>query len=171
VESPGALRPPGDVGDTLRNPVDSRRLPFHPGQAAFFRSTERPSTGDSRLALAKRICDRLETIRAPLDPSNPFCFLPDLRIGTRVPGANRMTVWGKGLFETDERLLAERRAGAVGAGIGPAEEKPSRMVCVRSEGRYARSAGRTGMDAVMGSKNLTIENVLGDRMGADSRKG
>ena len=88
-----------------------------------------------------------------------------------MPGANRMTVWGKGPFETDERLLAERRADAVGAGIGPAEEKPSRMVCVRSEGRYARSAGRTGMDAVMGSKNLTIENVLGDRMGADSRKG
>jgi aldehyde:ferredoxin oxidoreductase len=63
-------------------------------------------------------------------------------------------VWGEGFFETDERLLAETHRDAVVACIGPAGEKLSRMACVIFEGRYARSAGRTGMGAVMGSKNL-----------------
>jgi aldehyde:ferredoxin oxidoreductase len=65
-------------------------------------------------------------------------------------------VWGKGFFETDERLLAETQRDAVVAGIGPAGEKLSRMACVMFEGRYARSAGRTGMGAVMGSKGAPI---------------
>ena len=43
-----------------------------------------------------------------------------------VPGGNRTTVWGKGFFETDERLLAETHRDAVAAGIGPAGEKLSR---------------------------------------------
>ena len=175
--------------------------------------TARSFLGGSGLG-AKLIRDRLKTIRGPLDPSNPLCFLPGLLCGTMVPGANRTTVcalspatdawgearaggawapmlkyagydgaiftgkaaqpvyvwiendrveirpadrvWGKGFFETDERLLAETQRDAVVAGIGPAGEKLSRMACVMFEGRYARSAGRTGMGAVMGSKGAPI---------------
>jgi len=167
----------------------------------------------------KIIRDRLATIRGPLDPSNPLCFLPGLLCGTAVPGSNRTTVcalspattawgearaggawapmlkyagydgaiftgkaaqpvyvwiendhveirpadrlWGKGFFETDERLLAETHGEAIVAGIGQAGERLSRMACVMFEGRYARSAGRTGMGAVMGSKNLKAVVVRG----------
>ena len=70
-------------------------------------------------------------------------------------------LWGKGFFETDERLLAETHKDAIVAGIGQAGEKLSRMACVMFEGRYARSAGRTGMGAVMGSKNLKAVVVRG----------
>jgi aldehyde:ferredoxin oxidoreductase len=168
---------------------------------------------------AKIIRDRLKTIRGPLDPSNPLCFMPGLLCGTVVPGSNRTTVcalspatdawgearaggawapmlkyagydgviftgkaaqpvyvwiendrveirpadrlWGKGFFETDERLLAETHKDAIVAGIGQAGERLSRMACVMFEGRYARSAGRTGMGAVMGSKNLKAVVVRG----------
>jgi aldehyde:ferredoxin oxidoreductase len=167
----------------------------------------------------KIIRERLATIRGPLDPSNPLCFLPGLLCGTAVPGSNRTTVcalspatnawgearaggawapmlkyagydgaiftgkaaqpvyvwienehveirpagrlWGKGFFETDERLLAETHGEAIVAGIGQAGEKLSRMACIMFEGRYARSAGRTGMGAVMGSKNLKAVVVRG----------
>jgi len=71
------------------------------------------------------------------------------------------TLWGKGFFETDERLLQATHKDAIVAGIGPAGEKLSRMACVMFEGRYARSAGRTGMGAVMGSKNLKAVVVRG----------
>ena len=168
---------------------------------------------------AKIIRERLKTIRGPLDPSNPLCFVPGLLCGTVVPGSNRTTVcglspatnawgearaggawspmlkyagydgaiftgkarhpvyvwiendhveirpadrlWGKGFFETDERLLAETHKDAIVAAIGQAGEKLSRMACVMFEGRYARSAGRTGMGAVMGSKNLKAVVVRG----------
>ena len=70
-------------------------------------------------------------------------------------------LWGKGFFETDERLLAETHKDAIVAGIGQAGEKLSHMGCVMFEGRYARSAGRTGMGAVMGSKNLKAVVVRG----------
>jgi aldehyde:ferredoxin oxidoreductase len=70
-------------------------------------------------------------------------------------------LWGKGFFETDERLLAQTHPDAIVAGIGQAGEKLSAMACVMFEGRYARSAGRTGMGAVMGSKNLKAVVVRG----------
>ena len=43
---------------------------------------------------AKIIRERLKTIRGPLDPSNPLCFMPGLLCGTVVPGSNRTTVCG-----------------------------------------------------------------------------
>jgi len=168
---------------------------------------------------AKLIHDRLKTIKGPLAPANPLCFMPGLLCGTLVPGANRTTVcalspatnawgearaggawapmlkyagydgviftgkakkpvyvwiendqveirpaeklWGKGFFETDERLLQETHPDAIVAGIGQAGEKLSRMACVMFEGKYARSAGRTGMGAVMGSKHLKAVVVRG----------
>ena len=41
---------------------------------------------------AKLIYDRLKTIKDPLHPSNPLCFMPGLLCGTMVPGANRTAV-------------------------------------------------------------------------------
>ncbi|HSB70008.1 MAG TPA: aldehyde ferredoxin oxidoreductase family protein [Candidatus Methylomirabilis sp.] len=70
-------------------------------------------------------------------------------------------LWGKGFYETDARLLQETHRDAIVAGIGPAGETRSRMACVMFEGKYARSAGRTGMGAVMGSKNLKAVVVRG----------
>jgi aldehyde:ferredoxin oxidoreductase len=70
-------------------------------------------------------------------------------------------LWGKGFFETDERLRAATHPDAVVAAIGQAGEKLSRMACVMFEGAYARSAGRTGMGAVMGSKQLKAVVVRG----------
>ncbi len=70
-------------------------------------------------------------------------------------------LWGKGFFETDERLLQATHKDAIVAAIGPAGEKLSRMACVMFEGQYARSAGRTGMGAVMGSKKLKAVVVRG----------
>ncbi len=168
---------------------------------------------------AKLIQDRLKTIKGPLAPANPLCFMPGLLCGTVVPGANRTTVcalspatnawgearaggawapmlkyagydgviftgkakkpvyvwiendqveirpaeklWGKGFFETDERLLQETHPDAIVAGIGQAGERLSRMACVMFEGKYARSAGRTGMGAVMGAKHLKAVVVRG----------
>ncbi len=70
-------------------------------------------------------------------------------------------LWGTGFFETDARLLQETHKDAIVAAIGPAGEKLSRMACVMFEGTYARSAGRTGMGAVMGSKHLKAVVVRG----------
>lgn len=70
-------------------------------------------------------------------------------------------LWGKGFYETDQRLLQETHPDAIVAAIGQAGEKQSRMACVMFEGPYARSAGRTGMGAVMGAKNLKAVVVRG----------
>jgi aldehyde:ferredoxin oxidoreductase len=79
----------------------------------------------------------------------------------RVEIRSAEKVWGKGFYETDARLLAETHSDAVVAGVGPAGEKLSRMACVMFEGAYARSAGRVGMGAVMGSKLLKAVVVRG----------
>jgi aldehyde:ferredoxin oxidoreductase len=206
--------PKGYTGKLLWVDLTSGRIATTP----LDEDTARTVLGGSGLG-AKLIRERLKTIRGPLDPSNPLCFMPGLLCGTVVPGANRITVcalspatnawgearaggawapmlkyagydgaiftgkatrpayvwiendrveirpadglWGKGFFETDERLIAETHEDAIVAGIGPAGEKLSRMACVMFEGRYARSAGRTGMGAVMGSKNLKAVVVRG----------
>ena len=54
-------------------------------------ATAKQYLGGSGLG-AKLIRDRLKTIRGPLDPSNPLCFMPGLLCGTLVPGSNRTTV-------------------------------------------------------------------------------
>jgi aldehyde:ferredoxin oxidoreductase len=206
--------PKGYVGKLLWVDLTSGKITTTPLDDA----TTKSFLGGSGLG-AKLIRDRLKTIKGPLDPSNPLCFMPGLLCGTLVPGANRTTVcalspatdawgearaggawapmlkyagydgaiftgkakqpvyvwiendrveirpadrvWGKGFFETDECLLAETHQDAIVAGIGQAGEKLSRMACVMFEGRYARSAGRTGMGAVMGSKHLKAVVVRG----------
>jgi len=62
-------------------------------------------------------------------------------------------VWGKDSFETDRILREiEKSPNAGVTSIGPAGEKLSRYACINSE--LYRQAGRGGVGAVMGSKNL-----------------
>ncbi|AEG16481.1 Aldehyde ferredoxin oxidoreductase [Desulfofundulus kuznetsovii DSM 6115] len=62
-------------------------------------------------------------------------------------------LWGKDTYATEDAVLAEvGQKGAQAVVIGPAGENLVRFACI--ENNYWRSAGRTGMGAVMGSKKL-----------------
>ncbi len=61
-------------------------------------------------------------------------------------------LWGKQVLETHQALQAELDEHARTAIIGPGGEKRVRFACVMHDILHA--AGRTGMGAVMGSKNL-----------------
>jgi len=64
------------------------------------------------------------------------------------------SLWGKDTFETEEMLLEREGKPAGVACIGPAGEKMALLANIMHDGRNARAAGRGGMGAVMGSKNL-----------------
>jgi aldehyde:ferredoxin oxidoreductase len=61
-------------------------------------------------------------------------------------------VWGKTTNETEDRLKAETHEEAHVCSIGPAGEKLALTACVMNDKH--RAAGRSGVGAVMGSKNL-----------------
>ncbi|HEX3030840.1 MAG TPA: aldehyde ferredoxin oxidoreductase C-terminal domain-containing protein, partial [Bacillota bacterium] len=61
--------------------------------------------------------------------------------------------WGKDTFQTEDAILAEvGQPESQALAIGPAGENLVRFACI--ENNYWRSAGRTGVGAVMGSKNV-----------------
>ena len=65
----------------------------------------------------------------------------------------KKTVWGKGNFDTEEILREEFQDQRLAVmSIGQAGERLSRLGCITNDRN--RQAGRTGMGAVMGSKNL-----------------
>lgn len=68
-------------------------------------------------------------------------------------------LWGLGNFETEKILLERIGEGSV-ASIGQAGENQVFYASVHSD--FGRQAGRTGMGAVMGSKNLKAVVVHGD---------
>ncbi|MCL5046604.1 MAG: aldehyde ferredoxin oxidoreductase family protein [Actinobacteria bacterium] len=70
-------------------------------------------------------------------------------------------VWGKDTYVADELLRGETDKDAVTSVIGPAGERLVRLASIMSDGRDARAAGRGGLGAVMGSKNLKAVVVLG----------
>ena len=61
-------------------------------------------------------------------------------------------IWGKQVPETTDILLDETDAKAKVACIGPAGENLVKMACIMNDKH--RAAGRSGVGAVMGSKNL-----------------
>ncbi len=61
-------------------------------------------------------------------------------------------VWGKITHETEDRLKAETHEEAKVCSIGPAGERLALTACVMNDKH--RAAGRSGVGAVMGSKNL-----------------
>ena len=68
-------------------------------------------------------------------------------------------VWGKNVLDTTDLLHAETDVDAKVACIGPAGETLSLMASVMND--MHRAAGRTGVGAVMGSKNLKAVAVRG----------
>jgi len=72
-------------------------------------------------------------------------------------------LWGKGTFETTEKLAGQTDPKARVAAIGPAGEALSYMAGIITGGVEARVMGRSGPGAVMGSKNLKAVVVRGDR--------
>lgn len=71
-------------------------------------------------------------------------------------------LWGKSPSETEDSIKAELGDYYIRvAAIGSAGEKLSRIACIINE--KTRAAGRTGMGAVMGSKNLKAIAVRGTR--------
>ena len=71
-------------------------------------------------------------------------------------------LWGKSPSETEDTLKEELGDYYIRvASIGVAGEKLSRMACIINE--KTRAAGRTGLGAVMGSKNLKAIAVRGTR--------
>jgi len=70
-------------------------------------------------------------------------------------------LWGKDVFETTDLLLEENERYARVACIGPAGEKQVLFATVMND--KDRAAGRSGMGAVMGSKNLKAVVVKGTK--------
>ncbi len=68
-------------------------------------------------------------------------------------------IWGQQVPETTDLLRAETDEDAKVACIGPAGEKLVLFSCIMNE--MHRAAGRSGVGAVMGSKNLKAIAVLG----------
>lgn len=70
-------------------------------------------------------------------------------------------LWGKSVFETTDELLKETAEDARIACIGPAGEKQVLFASVMNDKN--RAAGRSGLGAVMGSKNLKAVVVRGSK--------
>ncbi len=68
-------------------------------------------------------------------------------------------LWGKTTHEATDQILAETDMDAKVACIGPAGEKLVRFACIVNDKH--RAAGRSGVGAVMGSKNLKAVAVKG----------
>jgi aldehyde:ferredoxin oxidoreductase len=70
-------------------------------------------------------------------------------------------LWGKDTHKTTEAILTETDAEAKVACIGPAGENLVKFACIMNDS--GRAAGRSGVGAVMGSKNLKAVAVRGTR--------
>jgi aldehyde:ferredoxin oxidoreductase len=63
-------------------------------------------------------------------------------------------LWGKDTYEIDSLLKKETHEKAVVSAIGQAGENMVPLAAIMTDGRDGRAAGRCGLGAVMGSKNL-----------------
>jgi aldehyde:ferredoxin oxidoreductase len=70
-------------------------------------------------------------------------------------------LWGKDTYEIDPILRSETNEKAVVSTIGQAGEKQVLISSIMADGKDGRAAGRCGMGAVMGSKNLKAIVVYG----------
>lgn len=84
-----------------------------------------------------------------------YLFIEDDKVELR----DAAHVWGKDTYETVEILKHETHEEAMVLNIGPAGEKLSRIAAVMNE--LYRAAARSGVGAVMGSKNLKAVVVRG----------
>ncbi len=116
------------------------------------RSPESGILGDSNCggffaaAMRKAGFDRLVILGRAQEPS--YLLLEDGKISL-LP-ANGL--WGVNVIEAQDQLKVRHGAGTVSAVIGPSGEKLVRMAAIMTGKK--NTAGRCGMGAVMGSKNL-----------------
>ena len=71
-------------------------------------------------------------------------------------------IWGKDTFETCE-VISRRYPKYAVASIGPAGERTLPIATVMADGKIARTAGRGGLGAVMGSKNIKAVIAYGKK--------
>ena len=91
-------------------------------------------------------------------PRPSYLFIYDDYVELRDAGH----LWGKGVFETEDTLREELGIPALRvATIGPAGENRVRFACIMNDKH--RAAGRSGVGAVMGAKNLKAVAVRGTR--------
>ena len=74
---------------------------------------------------------------------------------------NASHLWGKTSTETELAIIAETHPDAKVACIGPAGENQVLISCVMSD--MGRASGRSGVGAVMGSKNLKAIAIRGSK--------
>ncbi len=80
-----------------------------------------------------------------------YLYIHDSTVEIRPAGH----IWGKDTFDTFDQLIAETHPKARAAVIGPAGERLVRFAAVVQGGRtHSRAAGRGGMGAVLGSKQV-----------------
>jgi len=70
-------------------------------------------------------------------------------------------LWGKDTFEVDEIIKKETTDTTNVISIGQSGEKLVRIAAIITDGKHGRVAGRCGVGAVMGSKNLKAIAVTG----------
>jgi len=75
-------------------------------------------------------------------------------INEQITVTSAAEVWGKDTYETHEILLAKHGVRSAVVCIGPTGERLVPLANIMTEGAEARAAGRCGLGAVMGSKNL-----------------
>lgn len=73
------------------------------------------------------------------------------------------SVWGKNALEAAQWLKSQTNGKATAAVIGQAGENLVRFASIPHFGKIMRSAGRTGLGAVMGSKNLKAMVAYGTK--------
>ena len=144
----------------LTGPLTGTKVP---GSSKFVVVTKSPLTGTW--------CDSYSSGKFPIEikklgydgmvirgRSNAPCYLRIDNEGVRIKEAGWL--WGKDSFETDRLIKeAEKEPFAGVSSIGPAGEKLCRFACINSE--LYRQAGRGGVGAVMGSKNLKAIVIRG----------
>jgi aldehyde:ferredoxin oxidoreductase len=89
-------------------------------------------------------------------PEPVYLWIDDGRAQLR-PAAH---LWGKNSHDTESQLRSETHPEACAACIGPAGERGVLFASIMNDGD--RAAGRSGVGAVMGAKNLKAVAVHGD---------
>ena len=134
-----------------------------PGSSKFVVITKSPLThGWCDSYSSGRIAVELKKVgydgMAILGKANTPCYLRIDSRGAELREAN--LIWGRDSFETENMLRESEGEGSVGvSSIGPAGEKLCKFACINSD--LYRQAGRGGVGAVMGSKNLKAIVVKG----------
>lgn len=86
-----------------------------------------------------------------------YLYIHDDKIEVR----NAAHLWGKIVDDTENIIREETHPEVRVASIGPAGENRARTACVMND--KGRAAGRSGVGAVMGAKNLKAVAVLGTK--------